>query len=461
MRCTSCSCGKPATADSPPEGCGSKGACSSGTCDRLNTYDWLAAVHLPKSTEEFDIVEVSFKNGSRKSFFKKTTYLPAVTGDYVLVESYSGGYDIGKISLMGALVRLQMKKRRVNNQALIPHIIRRANWRDLERMAEARAAEQETIVRARAIAKSLGLKMKIGDVEYQGDRRKVIFYYTAEGRVDFRELIRIYAMEFKVKIEMRQIGMRQEAARLGGIGTCGRELCCSTWLTDFKSVSAIATRYQNLAINQTKLAGQCGRLKCCLNYELNTYFDALRDFPRNVDKLKTRQGEAALIKTDIFKRIMYFEIKNKETGSLEIKKLSVEQVKMVWELNQKGIIPKDLRGSKTHLEQLPVVAARKTGTIESTFDKVETKSDGQTKQRKKTELNASLRPSTKPTESLTRNKKLGTRVNKSFKRKKQQPISVNKPNHSKKVQNAEQQPEPAPKQTKRFKKKNNRPKKPK
>lgn len=355
MGCTNCSCGSSASADAP-KGCGSNGSCSTGGCNRLNTYDWLADIEMPKAVDGFDIVEVSFKHGARKSFFKKTDYLHVVTGDYVLVESYSGGFDIGRISLMGELVRLQMKKRKVNEKSFIPQIIRRANQRDIERMEEARLAEKETMVKARVIARKLNLQMKIGDVEYQGDRRKVTFYYTADGRVDFRELIRIYAKEFKVKIEMRQIGARQESARIGGIGACGRELCCSTWLSDFKSVSTVAARYQNLAINQAKLSGQCGRLKCCLNYELNTYFDALKDFPRHIDRLKTRKGEAILIKTDIFKRIMYFVTKNDQAGGSEITKLPVEHVKMIRNLNKKGVIPENLQGGGTELEGKLTVA---------------------------------------------------------------------------------------------------------
>ena len=208
-----------------------------------------------------------------------------------------GGYDVGHISLTGDLVRLQLKKKSVKDGSLFLNIIRRANDRDIEKLNELRSIERETMVRARAISRTLDLDMKLGDVEYQGDGRKCTFFYTADGRVDFRELIRHFAKEFKVKIEMRQIGARQESSRIGGIGTCGRELCCSTWLSDFKSVSTVAARYQQLAINQAKLSGMCGRLKCCLNYELDTYLDALEDFPQNPERLKTQNGSAILIKT--------------------------------------------------------------------------------------------------------------------------------------------------------------------
>ena len=254
----------------------------------------------------FDTVEVSFKNGARKEFFKNPPFSRATTGDWVLVESVSGGYDVGVVTLSGELVRLQMKRKRVRPDARLQSVVRKAHERDLERLQEVRGQEKEVMVKARVIARTLEMNMKIGDVEFQGDGRKCTFYYTADGRVDFRELIRSYARDFKVKIEMRQIGARQESARLGGIGNCGRELCCSTWLTEFKSVNTAAARYQNLAINQTKLSGMCGRLKCCLNYELDTYIDALEDFPDRAERLKTAAGTAVLVKTDVFKRLMFY-----------------------------------------------------------------------------------------------------------------------------------------------------------
>lgn len=300
--CTTCTTSDNGT----PSGCGSKGNCATGGCNRLNTFDWLSNLEI-FDTDPFDIVEVSFKNGARKTFHRMPQHLRIITGDWVAVET-GNGYDIGAVSLSGDLVRLQMKKKRVSENDVIHNVIRRANERDMERLDEARTQEKTMMVRARAISRTLGLDMKVGDVEFQGDKRKATFFYTADGRVDFRELIRHFAKEFRVKIEMRQIGARQESARIGGIGSCGRELCCSTWLSDFKSVSTSAARYQNLAINQAKLSGQCGRLKCCLNYELDTYLEALEDFPSHAEKMKTLKGMAILIKTDVFKKVMYYVI---------------------------------------------------------------------------------------------------------------------------------------------------------
>lgn len=302
MGCIGCSC---STGKDNASGCRSNGGCATGGCNRHNTYDWITALGI-RDSHPFDVVEVSFKNGSRKEFFKNPQYTRATTGDWVIVESHSGGFDIGKVSLSGELVRLQMKRKRVRPDARLAPVVRKAHERDIERLDEVRRQEKEVMVQARVIARTLDLDMKIGDVEFQGDGRKCTFYYTADGRVDFRELIRSYAREFKVKIEMRQIGARQESARIGGLGNCGRELCCSTWLAEFKSVNTAAARYQNLAINQTKLSGMCGRLKCCLNYELDTYIDALEDFPDRAERLKTSAGLAILVKTDVFKRLMYY-----------------------------------------------------------------------------------------------------------------------------------------------------------
>jgi cell fate regulator YaaT (PSP1 superfamily) len=291
-------------------------------------------------TDPYDIAEVSFKNGARKSFYRHQEHTRAITGDDVVVET-GNGLDVGRVTLSGELVRLQMKKKKTIEKDVLHKIIRKANERDLERLAEARSIEMSTMVRARAIARSLNLDMKIGDVEYQGDKRKATFYYTADGRVDFRELIRHYAKEFRVKVEMRQIGARQESARIGGLGSCGRELCCSTWLTDFKSVTTAAARYQNLAINQSKLSGMCGRLKCCLNYELDTYLDALEQFPKNADKLQTEAGTAVLVKTDIFKGLMYYAYQ-KESGRGKLYTLEAKRVKEIKEMNKQGEKPADL-----------------------------------------------------------------------------------------------------------------------
>ncbi|MEY3248150.1 MAG: hypothetical protein RL742_193 [Bacteroidota bacterium] len=335
MGCLGCSC---STGKDSAGGCRSNGGCSSGGCNRHNTYDWITALGITDA-RPFEVVEVSFKNGSRKEFFKNPSNTRTTTGDYVLVESSGGGYDLGQVSLSGELVRLQMKRKRVRNDAKLQTVIRKAHERDLERLDEVRQMERDVMIRARAISRTLDLNMKIGDVEFQGDGRKCTFYYTADGRVDFRELIRHYAREFKVKIEMRQIGARQESARIGGLGNCGRELCCSTWLTEFKSVNTSAARYQNLAINQTKLSGMCGRLKCCLNYELDTYIEALEEFPDRAERIKTRTGLAILVKTDVFKRLMFYTYADDRSKFVP---LHVDQVWEVLEMIKNDQIPNSL-----------------------------------------------------------------------------------------------------------------------
>ncbi len=324
-----------------PTGCGSNGHCASGGCSKLEVYDWLADIIAP-AHDQFDIHEISFKDGARKEFFRNSKQHEIVTGDYVLVETESAGYDIGKVTLSGELVKLQMKKKlhgkEKNDEP--KNIIRIAKDFELDKLKEARSKEKETMLRARVIARDLGLDMKLGDVEFQADLKKATFFYTAEERVDFRELIKVFAKEFHVKIDMRQIGSRQEAGRVGGIGSCGRELCCSTWLTNFKSVNTTAARYQNLSINQTKLSGQCGRLKCCLNYELDTYLDALRGFPKEEasKKIKTKKGDAYLFKTDVLRGIMTYSFADSST----FYPLQLEDVKMLLDMNAKGLQPEDL-----------------------------------------------------------------------------------------------------------------------
>ena len=344
MACSSCS-----GTDGVSKGCGNKGHCSSGSCNKLNTFDWLAKKELPLSAGN-NIVEVSFKNGAHKGFFFMDNAMQAITGDMVVVNS-GNGYDVGRLSLSGDLVSLQMKKKRVTIERVEYNVIRQANQRDLEKLQEARDLEIPTMIKARAIARTLDIDLKMGDVEYQGDKRKATFYYTAEGRVDFRDLVRAYAKEFRIKVEMRQIGSRQESARIGGIGSCGRELCCSTWLTDFKSVSTTAARYQYMAINQSKLSGQCGRLKCCLNYELDNYVDALAGFPEKADYLKTEDGSAKLMKIDIFKGVMYYSMSSKK-GRGPIVPMDKEDVKKVLEMNKKGEKP----SSMFALQQMAIVA---------------------------------------------------------------------------------------------------------
>lgn len=347
MGCAGCSSG----GNGQPKGCKSNGNCGTGGCNRLNTFDWLSNKNF-YDPSAYNIVEVSFKNGARKGFFWKDHSIHTDSGDFVVVDTGSG-QDVGQISLSGDLVRLQMKKKRTREDRVVNKVIRPASERDMEKMGEARKLEKPAMVRARVIARSLDLEMKIGDVEYQSDQRKATFYYTADGRVDFRELVRQYAKEFRVKIEMRQIGSRQESGRIGGIGSCGRELCCSTWLTDFKSVNTSAARYQNLAINQAKLSGQCGRLKCCLNYELDTYIDALADFPKRADVLRTKFGKAVLIKTDIFKGLMYYayEVKGRRGTVMPVDK---EVVKKVLDMNRNDELPDDLTVAEKEVKNVEV-----------------------------------------------------------------------------------------------------------
>ncbi|MDB5001211.1 MAG: hypothetical protein JWR76_2288 [Mucilaginibacter sp.] len=292
---------------------------------------------MPTNYKPFSIVEVKFK-GSRKEFYHNNDNIYLETGDLVAVETTTGGYDIGHVSITGELVRMQMTKRHVKEADVVKKIYRRATPADVDKWKLAKDMEWETMHKSRTLALELNLSMKISDVDYQGDKTKATFYYTAEGRVDFRELIKKMAESFLIRIEMRQIGMRQEASRLGGIGSCGRELCCSTWLTDFKTVSTSAARYQNLSLNTLKLAGQCGKLKCCLNYELDTYMDALKHIPDNVNVLKTEKGDARLQKTDIFKKIMWFSYPREESWV----PMTIDKVKEIQQLNREGIIPADL-----------------------------------------------------------------------------------------------------------------------
>ncbi len=337
MGCGSGACGT-SSKDGAPGGCQSHGSCSTGGCNRMNVHDWLA--NLPFSDPESGcrIMEVSFNSGSRKDFFRNTTIHHYEKGDMIAVEGVSG-FDVGMVNITGELVRLQMKKRRVDeNSPEIKKVLRRAGDNDIAKMLESKAREAQVLIRSRAMARQLKLELKMAEVEIQADGRKATFFYIADDRVDFRELIKLYAGEFKVKVEMRQIGARQEAGKVGGIGSCGRELCCSSWLTDFKSVNTNAARYQNLSINQTKLSGQCGRLKCCLNYELDTYMDALQFFPEDADMIEMSKSRAFLVKKDIFRNLMWYTLpdSNKQYP------LTIERVKKIKELNKQGIRPEDL-----------------------------------------------------------------------------------------------------------------------
>jgi cell fate regulator YaaT (PSP1 superfamily) len=333
-----------------PAGCNNNGSCgTSDGCNKLSVFDWLGNMNLPEGQNRFDIVEIRFKN-SRKEFFRNTNSLNINVGDVIAVESNSG-HDIGTVSLTGELVKLQLKKHNVNfDSEEIKKIYRKAKQLDIEKWREAQSLEINTMYRARTIALNLGLQMKLSDVEYQGDKSKAIFYYTADARVDFRELIKLLADEFKVRIEMKQIGARQEASRLGGIGSCGRELCCSSWLTDFRTVSTSAARYQQLSLNPLKLAGQCGKLKCCLNYELDSYLDALKEFPEmDGKKLQTKKGDAFLQKTDIFKRTMWFSYRSDPGVFIP---LDLKTVHSILELNAKGEMPEALTPSVKVIDKI-------------------------------------------------------------------------------------------------------------
>lgn len=303
MACASCS-----SADGTPRGCKSNGTCGTDGCNKLTVFDWSSNMQLPGGQEPFNLVEVRFKN-SRKEYFRNQDKLPLKIGDLVATEAQSG-HDIGQVTLTGELVRFQLKKKKIKeNSEEILKIYRMASQKDIDKWQTARDREAEVQKRAREMAIFLRLEMKISDVEFQGDGSKATFYYTAENRVDFRQLIKDMAQAFSVRIEMKQIGLRQEASRLGGIGSCGRELCCSTWLTDFRTVSTAAARYQQLSLNPEKLAGQCGKLKCCLNFELDAYRKALKTFPKLDAKLHTEKGIAVCQKTDIFKGYMWYAYK--------------------------------------------------------------------------------------------------------------------------------------------------------
>ena len=331
MGCGSCGTGT-------PNGCKSNGGCSTGGCNRMNVYDWLNNLPIDDSSSACKIVELSFCQGSRKEFFRNNTLHYYEKGELVTVEGVSG-FDVGEVSMSGELVRLQLKKKGLKEfNPEMKKILRKSNEKDLELFFLNKKREKNALARSREIARDLKVEMKLSEVEIQADGKKATFFYTADDRIDFREMIKMFAAEFKVKVEMKQIGIRQEAAKVGGIGSCGRELCCSTWLQDFKSVNTNAARYQNLSINQSKLSGQCGRLKCCLNYELDTYLDALQHFPNNADKLETEKGLASLIKKDIFKNLMWYVI----AGGTRHYPLTIQQVKEIKEMNSRGMRPAEL-----------------------------------------------------------------------------------------------------------------------
>lgn len=362
-----CSCGS--AKNGTVAGCRNNGACNTGGCNKMNVFDWLSNMEMPRE-DKFNIVEVRFKNG-RKEFFTNPDKLNLTTGDAVVVEVPSG-HHIGYVSLQGELVRLQMQKKKISPDGDIKKIYRIAHQKDLDKFEEVKKREMPTLYRTREIIRDLKLDMKLSDIEYQADNAKATFFYSADDRVDFRELIKLLAGEFRIRVEMRQISLRQEAGRLGGIGVCGRELCCSTWLTDFKNVATSAARYQNLSLNPSKLSGQCGRLKCCLNYELETYMEALEHIPKIEGPLLTEKGEATLQKTDIFRKIMWFGLQAENTWY----PLNIERVNQILAMNREGRKPASL-DLDVEAEKIPVE------TLNSDLARMDQKFKGKAKKKKK------------------------------------------------------------------------------
>ncbi len=388
--CTSCSSGACGTAVG---GCKNNGGCKTGGCNKMNVFDWISRMELPVDGIRFRFVEVRFKNG-RKDFYHNTNDLELVTGDAVVVET-QGGHHIGHVSMMGELVRLQMQKKKVDPESSdLKTIYRMATAKDLEKYEQARNREMASMYRSRELILQHNLQMKLSDVEFQADNTKAIFYYSAEERVDFRELIKTMASEFKVRIEMKQISLRQEAGRLGGLGVCGRELCCSTWLADFKNVATSAARYQNLSLNPAKLSGQCGRLKCCLNYELDTYMEALKDIPEVEGSIRTQRGEARLQKTDIFRKLMWFAYRDDESNWIPV---STERVKQLIEFSAKGKTVDFLTEEEATQASKPQNTA--TAIVTGELTRLDSKLDQQRKKkkRKKKKRKGGQNPSTAST----------------------------------------------------------------
>lgn len=383
-----CSCGT--VKDGKVSGCNNNGACGTGGCNKMNVFDWLSNMDMPV-VDKFNIVEVRFKNG-RKEFFRNSDGLNLTTGDAVIVE-VPNGHHLGYVSMQGELVRLQMQKKKVSNDNEVKKIYRLAHQKDLEKFEEVKKRELPTLYRTREIIRNLKLDMKLSDIEYQADNTKATFFYSADDRVDFRELIKVLAGEFRIRVEMRQISLRQEAGRLGGIGVCGRELCCSTWLSEFKNVATSAARYQNLSLNPSKLSGQCGRLKCCLNYELETYMEALEDIPKIEGPLLTEKGEATLQKTDIFRKIMWFGFREENTWY----PLNVSRVNEILSLNRDGKKPATLE--KDQEEEKATVQV-----LNSDLQRMDQKYRSKTKKKKKKRKGPGDRPGEKRNPNPNSNK---------------------------------------------------------
>jgi len=343
-----------------------KKGCNRNSTQKLSSFDWMC--DLPETQKDTDFIEVQFKN-TRKGYFLNSTKIPLEKGDMVAVES-SPGHDIGEVTLVGRLVLLQMKKYNVNPERVeIRRVYRKAKETDLEKYQEAKGKEQSTMIKSRQIAESLNLNMKIGDVEYQGDGNKAIFYYIADDRVDFRQLIKVFAETFRVRIEMKQIGARQEAGRIGGIGPCGRELCCSGWLTSFSSVSTSAARYQDISLNPQKLAGQCAKLKCCMNYELDSYMDAIKDFPSKEISLETMDNTYYHFKTDVFKGLISYSTSPNFAANL--KTISAKRAKEIISLNKRGTKPEILDDQAEEVAK-PVAVDYENGVGEGSLTRFDT-----------------------------------------------------------------------------------------
>ncbi|HQW69529.1 MAG TPA: regulatory iron-sulfur-containing complex subunit RicT [Flavobacterium sp.] len=413
MACTSCS-----TSDgSSPKGCKNNGTCGTDSCNKLTVFDWLSNMSPSNGETPFDCVEVRFKNG-RKEFYRNTEKITLSISDIVATEA-SPGHDIGIVTLTGELVKIQMKKKGVNpTSAEIQKIYRKASQKDIDIWSDSRDKEEPMKVKAREIAIALKLQMKISDIEFQGDGSKAIFYYTAEDRVDFRQLIKEFAQVFKTRIEMKQVGFRQEAARLGGIGSCGRELCCSTWLTDFRSVNTSAARYQQLSLNPQKLAGQCGKLKCCLNYELDTYLDALKGFPDFETKLYTEKGDAICQKQDIFKGLMWFAYTDNFANWHVLK---IDQVKEIVEQNKQKIRVSALEDFAIEIVVEPEANFNNAMGQESLtrFDQPRKKKNNNNKKRK-----PNTSPNSNPNQSASQTQNPNQNPNQNRQNKK--PIIINK-----------------------------------
>ncbi|HTO15921.1 MAG TPA: regulatory iron-sulfur-containing complex subunit RicT [Edaphocola sp.] len=426
---------------------------SSGGCNKFNVYNWLADIPVSDFGKPFNIIEVSFDKGSRKDYFFNNSNYFYAKGETVSVEG-SGGFDVGEVSLVGELVKLQLKKYKIKEDTIDKKILRIATENDLISYHKFKEIEKESLVRSRAIVKSVGLDMKVSQIEWQADGKKMTVFYTAESRVDFRELIKVFASEFKAKIEMRQIGARQESAKIGGIGSCGRELCCSTWLTDFKAVSTSAARYQNLSINQSKLSGQCGRLKCCLNFELDTYIDALKNFPKNAEVLLFARGKASLQKKDIFKNLMWYSFE----GSNKQYPLTIDKVKEIQELNAKGVSPEEFEAAEVRVSRLNVTASVDMGFVNDVGQIQLSSLRG--KKKKKSVKNPADASSNRDPNARNRNKKVvapnanadtGQRPARNTEKEKQENKAETTPQQSK---NEGKPNEPRPQKPKFFKNRN-------